>query len=88
VVVAGLATATSQKIHNQLAGVAASAAGTRYFLFLDDDVWLHASTVELLVAALEADAGAFMATGYPFDVPAPHASFCSLCVMVRGGRHA
>ncbi len=87
-VVAGLATATSQKIHNQLAGVAASAAGTRYFLFLDDDVWLHASTVELLVAALEADAGAFMATGYPFDVPAPHASFCSLCVMVRGGRHA
>lgn len=82
VIVAGLATKKSQKIHNQLAGVAAAAPETRYFLFLDDDVFLYPSTVELLVCALEADPEAFMATGYPFDVPHPHASFWSLCVMV------
>ena len=81
-IVAGAASATSQKIHNQLAGVAAAAPETRYFLFLDDDVFLYPSTVELLVCALEADPEAFMATGYPFDVPHPHASFWSLCVMV------
>ena len=80
--VAGLASAKSQKIHNQLAGVAGAAPQTRYFLFLDDDVFLYPSTVELLVEALEADPEAFMATGYPFDVPHPHASFWSLCVMV------
>ena len=81
-VLAGLALEKSQKIHNQLAGVAAAAPETRYFLFLDDDVCLYPSTVELLVGVLEADPEAFMATGYPFDVPHPHAGFWSLCVMV------
>ncbi len=81
--VAGLASRTSQKIHNQLAGVAAASPATAFFLFLDDDVWLHPCTVERLVGALEADAAAFMATGYPFDVPHARATFWSLCVMVR-----
>ncbi len=85
-VVAGLASRTSQKIHNQLAGVAAAAPATRFFLFLDDDVWLHASTVALLVSALRADPGALLVTGYPFDVPHPRASFWSLCVMVSARR--
>ncbi len=80
--VAGLASRTSQKIHNQLAGAAHAAPETRYLLFLDDDVCLYPSTVELLVSALEDDPQAFMATGYPFDVPHPQASFWSLCVMV------
>lgn len=84
--VAGLAARTSQKIHNQLAGVARASAETRYVLFLDDDVCLYPSTVELLVGALEADPQAFMVTGYPFDVPHPQASFWSLCVMVRSAR--
>jgi len=89
-VVAGLATGKSQKIHNQLAGVASGAPETRYFLFLDDDVSLYPSTVELLVGSLEADPQAFMATGYPFDVPHPQASCWSLCVMVSSawGPHA
>jgi len=82
VLVAGLASRTSQKIHNQLAGAAHAAPETRYLLFLDDDVCLYPSTVELLVSALEDDPQAFMATGYPFDVPHPQASFWSLCVMV------
>ncbi len=81
VAVAGLAQRTSQKIHNQLAGVAAAPHDTRLFLFLDDDAWLHAGTVDTLVAALEADPEALLVTGYPFDVPPPGASFWALCVM-------
>ena len=62
--------------------MAAAERGTRFFLFADDDVLYHASTVETLVGALEADPSALMATGYPFDVPRPGASFWTLCIMV------
>lgn len=72
-------------MHNQLAGAAAAATGTRFLLFLDDDVWLHPGTVAALVAALEADPGALLATGYPFDVPHPHAAFWALAPLVRQG---
>ena len=44
-IVAGLATGTSQKVHNMLAGLSASSASD-YVLFLDDDVQTHPGTVQ------------------------------------------
>jgi len=79
--VAGLAQRCSQKIHNQLAGVAAAPLDTQLFLFLDDDAWVHAGTLDALVSALEQEPGALMVTGYPFEVPPLRASFWALCIM-------
>lgn len=79
--VAGRATRRSQKIHNQLAGVAAAPAATALFLFLDDDIALHQGSVDVLVRALLADEGALLATGYPFEVPPAAASLPALCLL-------
>ena len=83
VIIAGLATDRSQKIHNQRAAIAAAAPHWPLFLFTDDDCWYHQGTIGVLATAWLAEPGALMATGYPFDVPAPGATFASLCVMVR-----
>jgi hypothetical protein len=48
--------------------VEAASCGSSYVLCLDDDVALHVGAVGMLVDVMEADAGLFMATGYPFDV--------------------
>ena len=69
VVAAGRATTSSQKIHNMLAGVRAMREDSDYVLFLDDDVETRPGTVECLARALAGDDGAFLITGYPFDVP-------------------
>ncbi len=46
-----------------LAGVAAADAGSRYILCLDDDVVVHPGALMELVAGLQADDSAFIATG-------------------------
>lgn len=68
VLVAGQSTTCSQKIHNQLTGVAKANSAHKYLFFLDDDVQLHPTTLEDLVGTLEGDPSLFMATGYPFDL--------------------
>eukprot|EP00898_Chlorokybus_atmophyticus_P006719 jgi/Chlat1/7048/Chrsp56S00528 len=79
-VVAGHATTCSQKIHNMLAGVRASEQhSSDYTLFLDDDIRLHPDTVHVLVNALQKDIDAFIATGFPFDIPGN--TFASYCIM-------
>eukprot|EP00850_Spirogloea_muscicola_P018846 SM000177S03179 [mRNA] locus=s177:35680:39904:- [translate_table: standard] len=78
-IVAGHAVKSSQKIHNQLAGVSAMSASSKYVLFLDDDIRLHPGTICQLVDTMEADQKAFLLTGYPFDLPAPTlVSYCTL----------
>eukprot|EP00850_Spirogloea_muscicola_P010612 SM000063S20002 [mRNA] locus=s63:263064:267377:+ [translate_table: standard] len=54
-IVGGHAVKSSQKIHNQLAGVSAMSAGSKYILFLDDDIRLHPGTISQLVDTMEAD---------------------------------
>eukprot|EP00850_Spirogloea_muscicola_P013057 SM000087S23339 [mRNA] locus=s87:49953:54292:- [translate_table: standard] len=54
-IVAGHAVKSSQKIHNQLAGVSTMSAGSKYILFLDDDIRLHPGTISQLVDTMEAD---------------------------------
>jgi hypothetical protein len=55
----------------------------RYLLCLDDDILLHRGSLERLVAPLEADPHLFMATGYPFDLPAPGAGYVAYAMLVR-----
>ncbi|XP_010526438.1 PREDICTED: uncharacterized protein LOC104804008 isoform X2 [Tarenaya hassleriana] len=69
VVVAGLATTCSQKIHNQLVGVEKMHKDTKYVLFLDDDVRLHPGTIGALTAEMEKNPEIFIQTGYPLDLP-------------------
>eukprot|EP00877_Chromochloris_zofingiensis_P011213 jgi/Chrzof1/6345/Cz18g05040.t1 len=81
-VVAGQTSSCSQKIHNLVAGLSSATAAHGYLLFCDDDVQLHPQSIAHLVDALEADATAFMATGFPFDIPPPRASLLSYAVLV------
>ncbi|KAI3915358.1 hypothetical protein MKX01_035617 [Papaver californicum] len=53
IVVAGLSTTCSQKIHNQLVGVEKMHKDTKYVLFLDDDVRLHPGSIGALTAEME-----------------------------------
>jgi len=53
----------SQKICNLQAGVRAAAGRHKWVLCLDDDIELHPRSLADLVAAAEAEPGAFMATG-------------------------
>ncbi|KAJ4890949.1 Nucleotide-diphospho-sugar transferases superfamily protein [Raphanus sativus] len=69
VVIAGLATTCSQKIHNQLIGAEKIHKDTKYVLFLDDDVSLHPGTVGALTAEMEKNPEIFIQTGYPLDLP-------------------
>ncbi|KAG2323562.1 hypothetical protein Bca4012_059040 [Brassica carinata] len=69
VVIAGLATTCSQKIHNQLIGVEKMHKDTKYVLFLDDDVSLHPGTIGALTSEMEKNPEIFIQTGYPLDLP-------------------
>ncbi|MCO5603635.1 hypothetical protein L7F22_057786 [Adiantum nelumboides] len=69
IIVAGLSTTCSQKIHNQLAAIDAMHKESKYVLFLDDDVRLHPGTLGALVACIEENPKIFVLTGYPFDIP-------------------
>lgn len=78
---AGAAERTSQKIHNLLAGIRQAGPGSQYILCLDDDVLLHPGLLASLVRDMEADPSLFMATGYPFDIPAEGAGLLSYCAL-------
>ncbi|KAM3216031.1 hypothetical protein CQW23_06571 [Capsicum baccatum] len=69
VVVAGLSTTCSQKIHNQLVGVKKMHKDTKYVLFLDDDVRLHPGSIGALTTEMEKNPDIFIQTGYPLDLP-------------------
>lgn len=52
-----------------------------YTLCLDDDVQLPPRLLTWLVRDLASEPGAFMATGYPFDIPPAHPSLLSYAVL-------
>ncbi|RZC51411.1 hypothetical protein C5167_019836 [Papaver somniferum] len=78
IIVAGLSTTCSQKIHNQLAGVEKMHRDSKYVLFLDDDVRLHPGTVGALTAEMIKTPEIFIQTGYPLDLPS--GSLGSYCI--------
>ncbi|XP_039139060.1 uncharacterized protein LOC120276398 [Dioscorea cayenensis subsp. rotundata] len=78
IVVAGLSTTCSQKIHNQLFGAEKMHKGSKYVLFLDDDVRLHPGSVGALTAEMEKNPEIFIQTGYPLDLPS--GSLGSYCI--------
>ncbi|KAE9588169.1 putative ceramide glucosyltransferase [Lupinus albus] len=78
VVVAGLSTTCSQKIHNQLVGVEAMHKDSKYVLFLDDDIRLHPGSIGTLTCEMEKNPEIFIQTGYPLDLPS--GSLGSYCI--------
>ncbi|KAK4344287.1 hypothetical protein RND71_037381 [Anisodus tanguticus] len=69
VIIAGLSTTCSQKIHNQLVGVKQMHKETKFVLFLDDDVRLHPGSIGALTTEMEKNPDIFIQTGYPLDLP-------------------
>ncbi|KAG5559270.1 hypothetical protein RHGRI_008983 [Rhododendron griersonianum] len=78
IIVAGLSTTCSQKIHNQLIGVERMHKDSKYVLFLDDDVRLHPGSIGALTAEMEKNPEIFIQTGYPLDLPS--GSLGSYCI--------
>ncbi|WOL16116.1 hypothetical protein Cni_G24898 [Canna indica] len=78
IIVAGLSTTCSQKIHNQLFGVEKMHKDSKYVLFLDDDVRLHPGSIGTLTAEMEKNPKIFIQTGYPLDLPS--GSLGSYCI--------
>ncbi|KAG6740727.1 hypothetical protein NC652_039809 [Populus alba x Populus x berolinensis] len=86
VVVAGLSTTCSQKIHNQLIGVEQMHKDSKYVLFLDDDIRLHPGSIGALTAEMEKNPEIFIQTGYPLDLPS--GSLGSYCIYEYHMMHA
>ncbi|KAF8393452.1 hypothetical protein HHK36_021696 [Tetracentron sinense] len=78
IVIAGLSTTCSQKIHNQLVGVERMHKDSKYVLFLDDDVRLHPGSIGALTAEMVKNPEIFIQTGYPLDLPS--GSLGSYCI--------
>ncbi|CAL0332505.1 unnamed protein product [Lupinus luteus] len=78
IVVAGLSTTCSQKIHNQLVGVKTMHKDSKYVLFLDDDIRLHPGSIGTLAREMEKNPEIFIQTGYPLDLPS--GSLGSYCI--------
>ncbi|XP_074589587.1 uncharacterized protein LOC141845430 [Curcuma longa] len=78
IIVAGLSSTCSQKIHNQLIGVERMHKESKYVLFLDDDVRLHPGSIGALTAEMEKNPEIFIQTGYPLDLPS--GSLGSYCI--------
>ncbi|XP_028806519.1 uncharacterized protein LOC114761340 [Neltuma alba] len=78
IVVAGLSTTCTQKIHNQLVGVETMHKDSKYVLFLDDDVRLHPGSIGALTYEMEKNPEIFIQTGYPLDLPS--GSLGSYCI--------
>ncbi|XP_052200408.1 uncharacterized protein LOC127806880 [Diospyros lotus] len=78
IIVAGLSTTCSQKIHNQLIGVERVHKDSKYVLFLDDDVRMHPGSIGALAAEMEKNPEIFIQTGYPLDLPS--GSLGSYCI--------
>ncbi|KAJ6914131.1 hypothetical protein NC651_016403 [Populus alba x Populus x berolinensis] len=86
IVVAGLSTTCSQKIHNQLIGVEQMHKDSKYVLFLDDDARLHPGSIGALTAEMEKNPEIFIQTGYPLDLPS--GSLGSYCIYEYHMMHA
>ncbi|XP_077210826.1 uncharacterized protein LOC143846275 [Tasmannia lanceolata] len=78
IIVAGLSTRCSQKIHNQLVGVEKMHKDSKYVLFLDDDARLHPGSIGALTAEMQKNPEIFIQTGYPLDLPS--GSLGSYCI--------
>ncbi|KAI4350795.1 hypothetical protein L6164_005210 [Bauhinia variegata] len=78
IVVAGLSTTCSQKIHNQLFGVEKMHKDSKYVLLLDDDVRLHPGSIGALTTEMIKNPEIFIQTGYPLDLPS--GSLGSYCI--------
>lgn len=78
IIVAGLSTTCSQKIHNQLVGIEKMHKESKYVLFLDDDVRLHPGSIGALTIEMEKNPEIFIQTGYPLDLPS--GSLGSYCI--------
>ncbi|KAF1862300.1 hypothetical protein Lal_00026826 [Lupinus albus] len=78
IIVAGLSTTCSQKIHNQLVGVQKMHKHSKYVLFLDDDVRVHPGSIGALTREMEKKPEIFIQTGYPLDLPS--GSLGSYCI--------
>ncbi|XP_077217733.1 uncharacterized protein LOC143852224 isoform X2 [Tasmannia lanceolata] len=77
IIIAGLSTTCSQKIHNQLVGVEKMHKDSKYVLFLDDDVRLHPGSIGALTAEMQKNPEIFIQTGYPLDLPSGRlGSYC------------
>ncbi|KAK9804057.1 hypothetical protein WJX73_000030 [Symbiochloris irregularis] len=81
VIVAPPATTHSQKIGSLITGIQAAGRDSKYVLCLDDDATMHPHSLQMLVQALEADDSAFMATGYPLDIPPAGSSLLTYCAL-------
>ena len=81
VVVAGHASRTSQKLHQQMAGI--RTASSELVLLLDDDMLLHPGAVGWLAQALLDDPNALAACGFSFDVPAARTLLSHVGCMLR-----
>ncbi|GMP59651.1 hypothetical protein CsSME_00022858 [Camellia sinensis var. sinensis] len=86
IIVAGLSTTCSQKIHNQLIGVERMHKESKYVLFLDDDVRLHPGSIGALTVEMEKNPEIFIQTGYPLDLPS--GSLGSYCIYEYHMMHA
>ncbi|KAG5547417.1 hypothetical protein RHGRI_013192 [Rhododendron griersonianum] len=86
IIVAGLSTTCSQKIHNQLIGVERMHKDSKYVLFLDDDVRLHPGSIGALTVEMEKNPKIFIQTGYPLDLPS--GSLGSYCIYEYHMMHA
>ncbi|MBA0657737.1 hypothetical protein Goklo_010006 [Gossypium klotzschianum] len=86
VIVAGLSTTCSQKIHNQLVGVENMHKDSKYVLFLDDDVRFHPGSIGVLTTEMEKNPEIFIQTGYPLDLPS--GTLGSYCIYEYHMMHA
>lgn len=73
VLVAGLATRNSQKLHNMIYAIERVGAPAELVLMLDDDMLMAPGATDLLAHELLSDPSALAASGFSCDVPA-HAS--------------
>jgi Glycosyl transferase family 21 len=87
IVYSGLASKSSQKIHNLIAGISSATTTEntllqpKYILCLDDDVHVHPTALSSLIRDMEASPDLRIATGYPFDIPAEHAGILSYAAL-------
>eukprot|EP00002_Diphylleia_rotans_P023539 TRINITY_DN4635_c0_g2_i5.p1 TRINITY_DN4635_c0_g2~~TRINITY_DN4635_c0_g2_i5.p1 ORF type:complete len:512 (+),score=97.18 TRINITY_DN4635_c0_g2_i5:43-1578(+) len=82
VIVAGLSSHCSQKLHNLLQAVKSASKDSKYILVLDDDIAIHVDTINTLVNALEGDPKSFCACGYSLDLPPKDASIAAYCAFI------
>lgn len=69
-------------MYSFLCGMRAARPTSAYVLQLDDDINLFPDALQQLMEQMQGAPDAWMATGYPFDIPPVHSSFATYCVLV------